>query len=1605
MSVKKDGFFVPEEIETWHDQGIITKGQLEALKELYSGDLSDAVEYFRQSGLITDEQAVRIKARYIPDEITSWWEDGLISSDQYLSLRKGYESRMSRTLPLLHERSILDQDQLETLSGIYSMGPPEMEDVGGAEPPSPEQQEWRSPYSGSDLSEFAHPEDELSGESDHIEAGPPVIAGPEGPPEDDVEETGEEAPSASRSRSKGAVEKVKKRTSTGAGDGEGGKSLEGEGSVQEEEPAPGRTESFFRFNQLLFFISFGIVFVLGMLALINLTWEYMSDVQRGLLFLGISATLVCSGVFLHYRDFNRYLEVVTYHAALIFFGIGVIFLLVGTMEKEVFQNVVILVSLMIPLSAMFIAMYYRYPSIAVLSFLGYLVAMANSLVMWPEGGAIGNLILLGASTYFFLDRGMKEGEGALSFDLLEGGSARVTSLTLMVTSLLGFVLCGGLAQIPYQPQDTENILLMLAGLGLPLIYIVMGLHYRSIPLMVVSYMLLLLNILFQSVAHMDWGLGAASWMGFVLCLLSILITAGIMSRYDDKEGNLRCGILIIWGSVLIVPFIFGIELLSDATDIHTQRFGFILFSSAVIMVMGHRRKLLPLFIFGLSLLFLASLYHGLWRFEPSIYLMLLGPVLYLFLSGDDDNGTPFHSVFVILALMGYVLLWVGPVSPYGWMAEMMDPIFDWWKGGITLLFGLIMVVWGLRNGLRPYLVVGILFYGFSTAMAMYSQGDAFIFLLFLLTGLPYLFRRFELYRGKRGLDRKEENIYQNFLSLIAPFFFTFMWFVPVFFPLQGSGLEVFLWKFIVTLVFGSIYLAWGVLTGRRANFLLGCIYFCASILYISIHKGEMFTYLLFLLPIMVFALERASPFPHLRRFKVYDFDIFHLLYLIPLACGFIIVLAVSPLDPLLALPSRWADLVWYKAMFSLPFFLICAGWGLYRRSAPHFVAGSIFLLISSMMLSISRFEPFVFIIFILPILLFVVEGRLTRNPIPYYQYWRRIQSRFGGKVVRGKLSPVRTVFFEYYSKIFLFLGAIALLGIAIGPAHPLVNISDLLGMDHVYWKSILFFAFALIFLVWGFRQDLKAQQIFGAVVFTGAAIYLGSMRFELVVFSLFLMPVLAYVIRRRKGRGSMDDALEIFMLLPFIFGFIVLLVRPVKPLIDIGGYGMDFWTYKTGITLLYSIVLLMWGLLGGKKAQYSLGGVFFTISVLIMSFSILEPFAFVLLLLPVLTYLITADRKGRGLNVLNRDFLLWFNRAFIISLALGFISLVTRPYDPVIDVADNMQLFWSYKAALMFAFSTLVLCWGVMRARRFQFIVGAVLFTISTITVMLTIFEPMVLALPLLPILSGMVVSRRKIGLDERFMVLFNRFYFIAYAVGLLFLWVPATVSIFEVEVWSSYFYLFRSILALFLIIGIGYISLSKDSPGQFLLSCLLFIVTCIVMSITFFEPSVLLIFLIPLALFYLDQAGFKGNFRRWAEAVSSTFRQGGMTRRERRSPYMVMRTPFLVVIGICFFTLFTLVWLAPAAPIIGLEGNSRLWFMCSLLFALSLATLGWGLKEELRAHVLAGVLFIVVDGWILFLNQVEDLGVVLALFFTAFMFLLGGGYYVYATKRLKERD
>ena len=143
MSVKKDGFFVPEEIETWHDQGIITKGQLEALNELYSGDLSDAVEYFRQSGLITDEQAVRIKARYLPDEITSWWEDGLISSDQYLALRKGYESRMSRTLPLLHERSILDQDQLETLRRIYSMGPPEMEGVGVAEPPSPEQQEWR----------------------------------------------------------------------------------------------------------------------------------------------------------------------------------------------------------------------------------------------------------------------------------------------------------------------------------------------------------------------------------------------------------------------------------------------------------------------------------------------------------------------------------------------------------------------------------------------------------------------------------------------------------------------------------------------------------------------------------------------------------------------------------------------------------------------------------------------------------------------------------------------------------------------------------------------------------------------------------------------------------------------------------------------------------------------------------------------------------------------------------------------------------------------------------------------------------------------------------------------------------------------------------------------------------------------------------------------------------------------------------------------------------------------------------------------------------------------------------------------------------------------
>ena len=53
-----------EQIETWKKEGLISDLQYDKLRELYTGDLQQAIDHYKDYGVLTDDQVEKLYGQY-----------------------------------------------------------------------------------------------------------------------------------------------------------------------------------------------------------------------------------------------------------------------------------------------------------------------------------------------------------------------------------------------------------------------------------------------------------------------------------------------------------------------------------------------------------------------------------------------------------------------------------------------------------------------------------------------------------------------------------------------------------------------------------------------------------------------------------------------------------------------------------------------------------------------------------------------------------------------------------------------------------------------------------------------------------------------------------------------------------------------------------------------------------------------------------------------------------------------------------------------------------------------------------------------------------------------------------------------------------------------------------------------------------------------------------------------------------------------------------------------------------------------------------------------------------------------------------------------------
>ncbi len=1702
---------IPEEVERWFEKDLIDEAQYKRIRERYTSNIWDSIEYFFEMGLINKDQYKRLKLRYIPDEIEKWHNEGIITDSQVETFRKGYYKNIDDVLEEFERIGDIEIEQRSMIGSLYGI---DQISADHEYPliPEPEIEQIIPGPADQQVPMMEEPEQDKLWPDDY---------GYEMKPDEFIEQ--EPLKKVKREEKSPKIEKVielppPKKVST----------------VKRSMKNEVKKESFFKFNQLVFFITGTVLFLLAVFAAVVYSWEYLSNIGRGASFLILSAMVLISGVILHSKKFNKYLEVVTYNASFILFSVGIIFLISGSRDDEVMMQGVILLSLLIPMMATFIGYHFRYISITVLAGLGYMIAVVNSFIMWPEGSMVANSILFTLSiAILVLSRGgLRQLRKIVPMEWAERYKGdrvqeRAFSYTMITIAVTSFLVSQSILVIDNGPGTMMGFLLSISGLLLLLALYGVTINDKLAGIKIIVYYTLVFNAVIQFGLLNDQGLFGGSIAGLSL-VVPFFFGSILWSKFTDpSKDDLVVLQVIQWSSAIgTCFFILGTEPIPPL-DIHSHFAILLGLFSIVSLVLTRIVRNPGIYVFSLFVLLSTGTYFGFMKSDIALFIILAAPFIYsLYFKGKNERKI-FEAPFILFLVLNFALMWLGPLEPYGGFESFIEPVAEWWKGIITLVFSLVVFYWGLGSGIRPRFWVGSIIFLFSTWMAMMGQGDLFVIVFFLITTGPILFRKMSLIPKGMDLSDTEEELFQNLMLLAGALLFISVWLTPVFAPIKETSLDWSWWKTIVSVLFSIIYLSWSVISFRKLHFLAGSLFMATAALFNTVYRSEVFALVLILLPILVVILRRTERIK--ERISRVNIQVYMVIISFLLVLAFIMVLAIKPYHPILNIDyNSWKDLMWLKSGISFLLTLTVLVFGIHDRSKYYYLLGTALFVTNSVILAVFYSELFVLPVLLLPAILFLVEdhrgilGRprslgvylvrfqyrysmllrgidpgkreklkdmpnfwLYRQLFPFFllplsvvlffrpfyplfelsfdiMYWKYVialilalpifiqsgRSRLPVpafvstiilvswtvivSVLRIELMAFVIVAFPViihligkmegpikgsdFQKVFHVLYVIPyLLGYSIlwlTPIEPVIDL-DIGSSQHLLFKGLITLGYGSLVLVWGYSFEKRIGLVLGIFLTSISLLFLSIVFFEPLVFVFMLIIPTIRWLSKRSGMIPRSDVMNdlISKIIPFnnifiLFGFMILFVPAIYPVIDLPIYGQTFWIYRGIILMVYSGSVLAYGLYKSNDRLTIMNGIFMSsITIMALSAILLSEFIFLLFLLLYLIYLwkekaIDEDRENISPVLIYRS--------LVISMMIGFILLWLNPFRSFYHLPVSTTGYWMMKCFLGAIFSIGYYAWGVYRKEISTTIISLIFLTITILTFGITTLSIAHIAVIGVIYLMGSASERiewdsLKFGIHP--LRVFQNLYLLVTFLAFILLWVPEVYPIISIEPWSTGHFLFRALLTTtFSGIMMTY-CIYGDRPFHFIISNMFILLTSFIMMITVSEPFALMIYLVPLSLLVLQNMSPRKGFDKAASGVSGFFKSiTGRTHDDEEvssgSLFEEFKHIILAVTVVFFLVLFIMVWTGPVKALFHLEGTGHLWFVSGTMLCFALVPLFWGLKGTLRAHVLMGVLYIVINGWVIFLAQMKGLGVVVSLFFTALMFIAGGLYFVWASKR-----
>jgi hypothetical protein len=644
--------------------------------------------------------------------------------------------------------------------------------------------------------------------------------------------------------------------------------------------------------------------------------------------------------------------------------------------------------------------------------------------------------------------------------------------------------------------------------------------------------------------------------------------------------------------------------------------------------------------------------------------------------------------------------------------------------------------------------------------------------------------------------------------------------------------------------------------------------------------------------------------------------------------------------------------------------------------------------------------------------------------------------------LRPKKEQTTWRFFKTYRYIFLIPGLAAFLLLWVGPIYPIFPEPS--WTQVVFWKTGLALAISLIYLLWGIHSSKASLILTGNLYFLGAIMFLSVQKCELFVFAIFILPLAIYFINRyvrpikaeglnQLFRGMTSDVTQLrdryiqkakgierdfyryyrhIFLISAAVGYIFLWIDPFHPFFGPEEIGLNpillsqFW-YKTILTLVFSGVILAWGLKERLPGHYSLGSVLYLVTVFYLAIAKLEVFAFAAFLLPLLLYFFWKwDKKEPKWSEIFVDI---YINVFLLALVVGYFLLWPEPLHTWFGLHDQLNdgIYW-YKSVIMLIFSSAVLLWGLFRQRIPHALVGAALFCISTYYMTINLGEFFILLMFLVPIIRYLFETlelKKFTGDFKRFLGVFRHVFLIPTFIGFVIIWFDPLHPFLDLEGTGIDIAWLKSAVALSISIGFLIWGIKRDLPGHFWLGNLLFLVSDIYLTFVKFEGFVFLIFVIPLLVYalgrkkqYQSMTGIFGPAR--------TGKGGKALETEGHRFYRIYRQVFLIIGFAVFLLLLMMVWIGPSRPLVDYRavGFAPIWSKCFIILLFGIIFIIWGLVQELRFHVLFGIAMIVIDAWVLAIAKGSKFGAALSIFLTAIAFLFVGAYFGFIAWKQKRK-